>query len=110
MQDKETSIEIADYDMGHFPETQEESTEIGMRIVAKQTLAVKRLIAGAFQDVFHVNWDESFVEDCQRVTQDDKEIIMYKNRPFIELGEMEEDFVTKGGTQHMVIKQCYKVL
>jgi len=109
MPNKET-IEIYAYDMGNFPETQDESTEIGQKIVAKQFIAVKKLIAGAFQDVFHKNWEESFMEDCKRLSVGDKEIVLYKNRPFVELGEMEEEFITKGGTQHFVINQSYKVL
>jgi len=108
--DRNSSIEIASYDMGYFPETQDESTEIGQKLVAKQFIAVKRLIAGAFQDVFHKNWDESFIPDCTRTTLDGKETVFYKNRPFLELGEMEEDFVVKNGNTHLVIKQTYKVL
>jgi len=110
MPNEDTSIEIYNYDMGHFPETQDESDEIGQRIVAKQILAVKKLIAGAFQDVFHRNWDESFKVDCRHQAIGDKEIIFYKNRPFLELGEMEEDLAMKNGTQHLVINQSYQVL
>ena len=107
---EEQTIEIATYDLGHFPETQEESTEEGEAKVAKQFIAVKKLIAGAFQDVFHKNWEESFMEDCRYHTVDEKEVILYKNRPFIELGEMTEDFTMKNGTQHIVINQSYRVL
>lgn len=110
MQNKKNTIEIAAYDMGYFPETQDESTELGQKIVAKQFIAIKRLIAAAFQDVFNKNWDESLMEDCKRVSLDNKETIFYKNRPFLELGEVEEDFVMKNGTQHLVFNQSYKVL
>jgi hypothetical protein len=104
------TVEIAAYDMGYFPETQDESTEIGKRMVAKQFIAIKKLIEGAFQDVFHKNWEESFMADCTRLPVDDKEVVMYKNRPFLELGEMEEDFAMKNGTQHLIINQNYRVL
>ena len=106
----DNTIEIAAYDMGHFPETQDESTEIGQKLVARQYLATMELIAASFQDVFHKNWDDSCMADCQRLPGDGKEIVMYKNRPFLELGEVEEDFVMKNGTQHLVFNQSYKVL
>jgi hypothetical protein len=106
----DNTIEIAAYDMGHFPETQDESTDLGKAIVAKQFVAVKKLIAGAFQDVFHKNWEESFMKDCKRLPAGEKMIVLYKNRPFLELGEIEEDFVMKNGTQHLVFNQSYRVM
>jgi len=105
------TVEIAAYDMGYFPETQDESTEIGKTLVSKQFIAIKKLIAGAFQDVFHKNWNESYMEDCARLPiSDGREIVLYKNRPFLELGDMEDSLEMKNGTQHMVISQAYRVL
>lgn len=103
-------IEIAAYDMAKFPETQDESTELGQQIIANQFIVTKGLIAGAFQDVFHKNWEDSYMEDCQRISQNDRIIVMYKNRPFLELGEMQEEFGMKNGTPHLIINQIYKVL
>jgi len=103
-------IEIAAYDMCHFPETQDESTEIGHQLVAKQIVAVKSLIAAAFQDVFHKNWEERFTIQCERMQIDGKDVLFYRNRPFLELGEMEEEFKMRNGAQHLVFTQSYQVL
>ena len=104
------TVEIAAYDMGYFPSTQEEADERGKGMVAKQFIAIKKLIAGAFQDVFKKNWQEACMADCKRLPDGDKEIVFYKNRPFLELGEMVEDFGMKNGSQHIIINQSYRVL
>ena len=110
MPDKETKVEIAAYSLEHFPKTQDESTELSRAKVAKQYRTTMMLIEGAFQDVFRKNWDDSFRADCRYISQGDKQVMFYKNRPFIELGDFEESFEMKNGTQHMVISQSYRVL
>jgi hypothetical protein len=110
---KEQSVEIAAYDTGKFPETQEESTELGMDIVQKQTTAINQVISGAFIIVFGKPITDVKLTEIVREGKagpDAAETLTYEGTPFLELGEMEESFEEKNGTEHMIINQKYRVL
>ena len=107
-------VVIAQYSLGYFPETQEESTKMGQEIVAKQTIAINRLIGVAFEQVFGRMFDDSLLPECTRVQMgnipDGKQLLMWNNNPFLELGEIEEEFKDVDGVPHIVFSQQYRVL
>ena len=107
-------VTIADYNMTRFPSTQDESSAIGRGLAARLTASTRRLIAQSFQDVFNKNWDDSLLPECQRVRQgegeDATEMLMWRNRPFLRLLGMREEFKRIDNEQHMIIHQQYQVM
>jgi hypothetical protein len=110
----EEIIEIAAYDMGRFPDTQEESDELGLDIVQKQMTALNNAIGGAFMTVFGQPITDVKLDQIMRVSKVGdgigKETLIYQGTPFLELGEMEEEFAERDGRRHMIINQKIKVL
>ena len=110
----EQTVEIAAYDMGRFPETQEESDVIGMDIVERQTKALLEVIAAAFLAVFGEPITDIRLENVMRVSKTGdgigNETLVYNAAAFLELGEMEESFEDRDGSRFMIINQKYRVL
>lgn len=109
----ERTFEIADYDLERFPEFKDESDALGMDLVQKQMTAVNEIIGRAFSAVFGKPIAIVKLKDIVRdskVVPGVSEVLSYEGKPFIEFGEMSESFEERDGSQHMVIRQNYKVL
>ena len=107
-------VQIAAYSLGYFPETKEDADAIGMKRVAEQMEVVCGIIANAFKEVFgEPISNEKFNKIKREKTYDDNddwETLFFDGKPFMEIGEMTDEFKDIDGVKHMVINQQYRVL